>query len=82
MEESIKNRLTPEELEILEAALHALDQCEKHFKNRDRANAGIHLANPKWSPITRLTSKSAKELMELLDSSPSEETPTTDSEPT
>jgi hypothetical protein len=75
MQESIKDRLTPEELEILESALHALDQCERHFKNRDRANAGIHLANPKWSPITRLTGKSAKELMELLDASRDEESP-------
>lgn len=61
-----RSGFTLEQLDTLEEVLHALTVCEDHFRLRDRANAHLHLAAPRYSPITRMVSKAARDLSTLL----------------
>lgn len=58
---------TPAELDVLEDAVQALTICENHFRLRDKANAQLHLAAPKYSPITKMVAKAARQLAILID---------------
>lgn len=62
-----RERFNQEELDALEEALHALSTAETHFRLRDKANAQLHLAAPKYSPITKLMTRAARQLSILLD---------------
>jgi hypothetical protein len=79
------SNLTPEQLDILEEVLRTLTLCENHFRLRDRANAALFLATPKYSPITKAVARTAKSLTAMLDgdqiASADEDSESTESEP-
>lgn len=60
--------LTDEERTTLTTALYILGAAEEHFRLRDRANAMLYLASTRWSPITKATARSVRELSALLNS--------------
>jgi hypothetical protein len=47
-------------------AFDALSHATHHLCDRDRMNAHIHLAEPRWSPLTELVSDAATMLQEVL----------------
>lgn len=67
--------LTDEEAAAVTAALSTLRAVEDHFRLRDRANAKLYLATVKWSPITKLVSKTATALSRLFDEAEQEVSP-------
>lgn len=44
----------------------ALQHAAYHLTDRDRMNSHIHLAEPRWSPLTELVSNAAMMLQEVL----------------
>lgn len=61
------NNLTEEQITLLSGVLNTLDECEQFFRLRDRMNARVHLARPRYSPITKEVTKAIRDLHVLLD---------------
>lgn len=64
---SMNSNFSAEETEKLVKVLGTLQEVEVFLKLRDRMNARVHLALPRYSPITKEVSKAVKTLVELVD---------------
>jgi hypothetical protein len=47
-------------------AFDALAHSRRHLVDRDRMNAQIHIAEPRWSPLTKLVADAETMLQEVL----------------
>jgi hypothetical protein len=56
--------LTPE---LLVEFFDALHHARRFFAKRDEMNAEVHLAEPRWSPLTYLVANAETKLQEVLE---------------
>lgn len=63
---------TPEQHDVrvrrarLEGVYNVLQDAQTHFVFRDQANAALHMAVPRWSPLTEAVMRAVRELATVL----------------
>lgn len=53
--------------ELLVEFFDALHHARRFFAKRDEMNAELHLAEPRWSPLTSLVANAETKLQEVLE---------------
>lgn len=60
------DNLTDDEYKVIMDAFETLRTVEEHYVLRDRANAKIHMARVRLSPLTRAVIRATKNLSAIL----------------